>query len=109
DLFQSGCVNSLYDVACGVTKTSYAMTGTAAAGSTATLVAATLAQASGWFDQGSITFTSGQNAGFARTVKSYIAGSPGTLSLIAPFPFAPAAGDPFPAYPRCDQTIAAGR
>jgi hypothetical protein len=108
NLFQSGCVNSLYDAACGVSKASYAVTGIAAAGSTPSLVNATLAQASGWFDQGSIAFTSGQNAGFARTVKSYTAGSPGTLSLIAPFPFAPAAGDAFTAYPGCDKTNGAG-
>ncbi len=108
NLFQSGCVNSLYDAACGVLKAGYAVTGTAAAGATASLISATLAQASGWFDQGSIAFTSGQNAGFARTVKSYIAGSPGTLSLIAPFPFAPAVGDAFVAYPGCDKTNGPG-
>lgn len=108
NLFQSSCVNSLYDSACGVAKASYAVTGTAAAGSTASVVTASLAQATGWFDQGSITFTSGENTGFARTVKSYGAGSPGTLSLIAPFPFAPAPGDAFAAYPGCDKTNGAG-
>ena len=108
NLFQSGCVNSLYDAACGVAKASYAVAGTAAAGSTPSLVYATLAQASGWFDQGSIAFTSGQNTGFARTVKSYSAGTPGALSLIAPFPYAPAPGDAFTAYPGCDKTNGAG-
>jgi hypothetical protein len=108
NLFQSSCVNSLYDAACGVTRASYAVNGTAATGSTASVIAATLAQATAWFDQGSIAFTSGQNAGFARTVKSYSAGSPGTLSLIAPFPFAPAPGDTFTAYPGCDKTNGAG-
>ncbi len=108
NLFQSGCVNSLYDAACGVSRASYAVAGTAAGGSSPSLVNATLAQASGWFDQGSIGFTSGPNAGFARTVKSYIAGSPGTLALIAPFPFAPAPGDSFTAYPGCDKTNGAG-
>jgi len=108
NLFQSGCVNSLYDAACGAAKASYAVTGSASSGSTASVINATLAQATGWFDQGSIAFTGGQNAGFARTVKSYTAGRPGALSLIAPFPFVPAAGDAFTAYPGCDKTSGAG-
>ena len=108
NLFQSTCVNSLYDTACGVSRAAYLVGGTSAAGSTVSVVKATLAQAMGWFDQGSITFTSGQNKGFSRTVKTYTAGSPGTLSLIAPFPFAPAAGDTFTALPGCDKTTGPG-
>jgi hypothetical protein len=41
-------------------------------------------------------------------VKSYSAGGPGTLSLIAPFPFTPAAGDAFTAYAVCVKTNGAG-
>jgi len=108
NLYQSPCVNSLYDPACGVSRATYAVSGGAGAGSSASTVIATLTQATGWFDQGSITFTSGQNSGFARTVKSYVAGSPGTLALIAPLPFAPAAGDAFTALPGCDKTTGSG-
>jgi len=108
NLYQSTCVNSLYDAACGVSRGAYRVSGATASGSSASVLRATLAQPSGWFDQGSIAFTSGQNAGFARTVKSWASGSPGTLSLIAPFPFAPAAGDAFTALPGCDKTTGSG-
>jgi len=108
NLYQTTCVNSLYDPACGVVKASYAQNGTAASGSTASTINATLSQATNWFDQGSIIFTSGQNTGYARSVKTYTNGSPGTLTLIAPFPFAPSPGDAFTAYPGCDKTTGSG-
>lgn len=108
NLYQSTCVNSLYDPACGVPKASYRVSGAAASGSSASQIKATLAQPAEWFDQGSIAFTSGRNSGFARTVKTWAAGSPGTLSLIAPFPFAAAAGDTFVALPGCDKTNGPG-
>jgi len=108
NLYQSACVNSLYDAACGVNRAAYQVNGAAAAGSSTSAVTATLASPTGWFDQGSLIFTSGQNQGFARTVKSYVAGSPGTLSLIEPLPFAPAPGDTFQAFPGCDKTNGAG-
>jgi hypothetical protein len=38
-------------------------------------------------------------------VKSWVAGSPGTIALLAPFPNAAAAGDAFTIYPGCDKTL----
>lgn len=104
NLYQPGCVNTLGDASCGVALGAYAVGGTAAAGSTASAILAALGQASGWFDQGKATFTSGANAGTWRTVKSWVAGSPGTASLLAPFPNVPAPGDAFILYPGCDRT-----
>lgn len=105
NLWQPGCVNSLGDASCGVDLASFAVAGVAAAGSSASAVAASLAQATGYFDQGKIAFSSGANAGLARSVKSWIAGSPGSIALLAPFPSAPAAGDAFTIYPGCDKTL----
>jgi len=87
------------------------VSGAAASGSVANTVLAALTQATGWFDQGKISFTSGPNAGLSRGIKSWIAGSggaPGTVSLIAPFPVAPTSGDAFQIYPGCDKTLDAG-
>ena len=70
------------------------------------MVRAQIAQPSGYFDIGSIVLTSGALSGLSKTVKSWIAGLPGTLTLIAPFPIAPAVGDTFTAYPGCDLTQA---
>jgi len=108
NLYQAGCLNCLYDAGCGVNPAAWAVTGTAVGGSSGSVILATIAEATGWFDQGSVKFTSGVNAGVARTVKSWVSGSPGSLSLIAPFPAGPAAGDTFTALPGCDSTTGAG-
>jgi uncharacterized phage protein (TIGR02218 family) len=108
NLWQAGCVNILGDAACGVNLASYAMSGAAASGSSASAVLAALIQATGYFDQGKIAFTSGANAGLSRGIKTWVAGSggtPGTVALIAPCPTAPAAGDAFQITPGCDKTL----
>jgi uncharacterized phage protein (TIGR02218 family) len=105
NLWQPGCVNSLGDPSCGVNLASYAVNGSAAAGSNAHLVNASLAQPTGYFDQGKINFTSGANIGLWRSVKSWVTGSPGAIALLAPFPSAAAAGDAFTIYPGCDKTL----
>ena len=105
NLWQPGCVNSLGDASCGVNLPSFAVAGSAAAGSSASAIAATLAQPTSYFDQGKIAFTGGANAGLTRSVKYWVAGSPGMIALLAPFPNAPAAGDAFTIYPGCDKTL----
>lgn len=104
NLYQSGCVNTLFDPSCALAKSGFGVAGTALAGGTAGRISTTLANATGYFDLGSITFTGGANSGTSRCVKSYVQGSPGTVSLISPFPNAPAAGDTFTLYPGCDKT-----
>lgn len=106
NLYQAGCVNTLYDSSCALVKASFGVNGTAATGSTPSTINNTLAEATGYFDMGSITFTSGANSGLSRTVKSYTQGSPGTVTLISPFPVAPADGDTLTIYPGCDKTVA---
>ena len=61
---------------------------------------------SGWFDLGTVTFTSGANNGISRTVKSY---APGVLNFSLPWPYTPAPGDTFTAYPGCDKMQATCR
>jgi len=105
NLWQPGCVNSLGDPSCGVNLPSFAVSGSAATGSSVSVIAASLAQSTSYFDQGKIAFTSGANAGLTRSVKSWVAGSPGSIALLAPFPNVPAAGDAFTIYPGCDKTL----
>lgn len=106
NLYQAPCINTLFDASCALNRASFAVSGTVAAGSTPFVVDATLAQASGYFDQGSIVFTSGANNGVSRSVKSYSIGTPGMLVLLSPLPNVPAPGDTFTAYPGCDKTQA---
>jgi uncharacterized phage protein (TIGR02218 family) len=106
NLYQSGCINTLFDAGCTLNQASFAVNGSAASGSLTGTIYATLAQATGYFDLGKMQFTSGVNAGVWRSVKSHSLGSPSTIRLISPFPSAPAPGDAFTIYPGCDKTQA---
>lgn len=106
NLYQSSCVNTLFDASCGISSAAFQVNGTVAATSTTDSFTATLAQATGYFDLGYVTFTSGPNSGFSRTVQKYTKGTPGSVALISPFPAAPAPGDAFSIYPGCDKTQA---
>ena len=102
NLYSPTCLHTLYDSGCGVPRGTYAANGTVGAGSTATLIAFSGAQAS--HAQGSIVFASGVNANLRATVKSVAVGA--SLSLIYPLPSPPAAGDAFTVYAGCDHTQA---
>lgn len=101
NLYQSGCVNTLYDGTCGLIKSSFGVSATVSAVTSTSRFNAVLGQATDYFTQGTITFTSGANAGVSRTVKSWGAN---TFVMIAPFPNLPVIGDAFTAYPGCDKT-----
>jgi len=106
NLYQPGCVNNLGDTGCGVNLAALGVAGTALTGSTAAIISANLATTpTGEFNQGKVTFTSGVLNGMSRTVKSGVAGAPGTISLLFPFPSAPANGDTFTIYPGCNKSF----
>jgi uncharacterized phage protein (TIGR02218 family) len=102
NLYAPTCLHTLYDSGCGVARGTYATSGTAGAGSTATLIAFSGALAE--HAQGSIIFTSGANANVRATVKSAVAGT--SLTLMYPLPSPPATGDAFTVYAGCDHTSA---
>ena len=107
-LAQATCRWTLFSSGCGLTAATYASSGTVSAGSTTSSILSTISApiGSGTFTLGRIKFTSGVNSGISRSVRAWTAGSPGTLSLIAPLPSAPTAGDTFTAYPGCDKSMA---
>lgn len=100
NLYQPGCLHTLYDTGCGLSKAALGAATTAASGSTRQVLNCGLAQAAGYFDQGAVTFTSGANNGVTRNVKSY---APGVVTLSYPLPSLPSVGDGFTAYPGCDK------
>ena len=102
NLYQAGCVHTLFDAGCALNRASYATAKLVQAGSTKLLLNATLVQADGYFDQGTVLFSSGVNDGLRRTVKSYVTGA---LTLAYPLPDVPALGDAFTAYPGCDKLM----
>jgi len=110
-LYQSTCIHPLFDGGCGLNAAGYAVTGTVASvsGDGGTVSAAATPPASpansGTFTLGRIVMTSGASNGFARMVRSWIAGSPnGTFTLLKPFAIGIAPGDGFVAYPGCNKT-----
>lgn len=100
NVWQPGCLNSLYDSQCAVSRVAMRSSYTATGGTIISITESGAAQAAGYFDLGYVTFTSGVNSGQTRTVKSY---TPGTWTLISPLLSAPANGDTFYAFPGCDK------
>lgn len=107
-LYQPACANTLYDSPCALARAAWVINGTAQGvlAGNATVVHA-LAQATGYFDLGVMTFTSGANNGVSRTVKSYVnaIGNKG-ITTVRPWPGVVSAGDTFQIVPGCDKTQA---
>lgn len=103
ELYQSGCVNTLYGPACTLNQVNFAVNGTVLAGSAANNILANLSQATDYFSLGKMLFTSGANEGIWRGVKQYTNGSPSSITFSSPFEAAPAAGDTFTIYAGCDK------
>lgn len=100
NVYQPGCLNTLFDGACSLVKSGFGVAGTASGGSSTATVLCGLSNPAGWFDLGTITFTSGANAGVSRSIKQY---TPGVIQLMNPLVTAPAPGDTFTAYAGCDK------
>ena len=101
NIYQSGCMRTLYDGGCKVNREKFTVNGRVTANSTTgTELACNLTQADGWFNQGVIKFTSGRNAGLSRTVKEH---KNGRLSFALRLPSPPQSGDVFKIYPGCDK------
>lgn len=105
DVYQPGCLNTLYDSLCGVSRSARTVTGTASGATDSRRVtfSHSLAQAAGYFDLGAITFTTGANAGASRTVKQHTSGA---LTVLQPWAAAVAGGDAFAIVPGCDKSWA---
>lgn len=103
NFYQSGCNNTLFDTNCTLSPALFSSPGVVAVGSTAGSILANLGQPTGYYDLGKVVFTSGQLNTFALGVKSWVQGSPGTLTMNKPFPVTPAIGDTFTAYAGCDK------
>lgn len=102
ELYSAQCLRTVYDSECLVDRAAFTSAGAATGASTVgrTQFPSNLGQAAGFFDLGTITFTSGANSGAQRTVKSHAAG--GGLTLLSPLPAPVAAGDAFTIVPGCD-------
>ena len=102
NLFQLTCVHTLYDSGCGLVKNAYGTNGAVGTGATSATIP--WSGAAAVHTQGTITLTSGANAGVSATIKSVVVGT--SLTLAYPLQAAPAAGDGFTAYQGCDHRLA---
>jgi len=100
NVYQPTCLHALYDSGCTLVKNAFGTSGAVGAGSTASVI--NWSGASTNFQQGSITFTSGVNAGVTATVGSAVGGT--SMALLHPLESVPATGDGFTVYFGCDHT-----
>ena len=105
DVYQPGCLNTLYDSLCGVSRAGLTVSSAAAGATNASRIRFphVLAQAAGYFDLGVVTFTGGPNTGLSRTVRNHTADN---LTVLQPWPFDVTEGDAFTVYPGCDKSLA---
>ncbi len=102
EIWQPGCLNTLYDGKCTLSKSANAASGTVGAGVTLTVIPWS-GSVQDLYDQGTITFESGANVGVSRTVRQ---STPTGLTLARPLDYLPAVGDSFVVYHGCDKTMA---
>lgn len=110
NLYQAGCRHALFDAGCSLAASSYAVSGAVGAGSTRQIIFSSIGapSGSGTYALGRLVMTSGLNAGFARSVRSWSApagSAAGSLTLLSAFSFAVLPGDTFLAYPGCDKQL----
>lgn len=98
--YQPACVHALFDAGCGVNRATYVQTGSVNGSPTASVIPITVVQANGYFDLGTITFTSGANSGLSRFIKSHASNQ---LTLAQPLPVAPTVGNTFSIVPGCNK------
>jgi len=102
NLFQPGCLRTLYDSGCTVSRSAVAVNAMVASATSIAINTTTLGgYPAGYFDAGYIMFTSGALASTRRTIKSF---STPVIQLLNPLPTAPAVGDTFAIYPGCDKS-----
>ncbi|MGH6811311.1 MAG: DUF2163 domain-containing protein [Methylocella sp.] len=101
NVYSPSCLHVLYDSGCGLVKSAFAQAGSVGSGSTVSVINWT--GASNNFIQGSLTFSSGLNAGVSVNVKD---ADPG-VGLVLSYPLynVPATNDAFTVYFGCDHTL----
>ncbi|MFW1730195.1 DUF2163 domain-containing protein [Acinetobacter baumannii] len=102
NLYQPGCLNTLFDSACGLRSADFAVNTTIGANSTPNRILCDLSQPQGWFTQGVVEFLEGVNIGIKRTVRLH---ETGALLLTLPLLEMPAIGESIRVYPGCDKRL----
>ncbi|WP_289335572.1 DUF2163 domain-containing protein [Acinetobacter baumannii] len=102
NLYTPGCLNTLFDSACGLLSADFAVNTSIGTNSTPNRIFCDLSQPQGWFTQGVVEFLEGENIGIKRTVRLHEAGS---LILTLPLLKMPEIGEAIRVYPGCDKRL----
>ncbi|HCQ9869382.1 TPA: DUF2163 domain-containing protein [Acinetobacter baumannii] len=102
NLYQPGCLNTLFDSACGLRSADFAVNTTIGANSTPNRILCDLSQPQGWFTQGVVEFLEGVNIGIKRTARLH---ETGALLLTLPLLKMPEIGEAIRVYPGCDKRL----
>lgn len=109
NLFQPSCVNTFGDASCTINQNSFAVNGTVLAGASTASFSAAITNATGYFNQGKVKFTSGVNNGLTYSIsQSTYTGTVNIITPVGPMVAAPVNGDTFTAFPGCDRTLGSG-
>ena len=100
NLYQPGCLHTLYDSGCALSKGAFGWAAIVTSQSSVTQIYCNLPQADDYYSLGTILFYSGANNGVSRTVKKYYRG---VVTLSLPLLTPPSLGDALAAYPGCDK------
>lgn len=107
----AGCTNALYDVRCSLVRAEFTNPGVVAAGETNSRSRFNVSLSyypegvGAYYTLGVLTFTSGANLGEAREITLSASSASTYFQFNRPFPYTPAEGDTFTAYPGCDKTL----
>lgn len=102
NLYTPGCLNTLFDGACGLLSADFAVNTTIGTNSTPSRLLCELSQPQGWFTQGVVEFLEGVNIGIKRTVRLH---ESGVLLLTLPLLDMPEIGEAIRVYPGCDKRL----
>lgn len=102
NLYTPGCLNTLFDGACGLLSADFAVNTTIGTNSTPSRILCELSQPQGWFTQGVVEFLEGVNIGIKRTVRLH---ESGVLLLTLPLLDIPEIGEAIRVYPGCDKRL----
>jgi len=102
-LWQSSCTHVFGDAMCRFNRSSLPATFSAASGSTTTVIQGAPTTTTP-YAQGTIIAVTGGNAGYSRTISTFVSGGAVTVKLAFLSPVA--VGDQFQLLPGCDRTLA---
>jgi uncharacterized phage protein (TIGR02218 family) len=100
NVYQAGCLHSLYDSGCGLNRNLFDVIGEITGASTRFNLVTDLSEADDYFTLGTLEFLDGPNDGVRRTIKSYTSGE---IVPSFPLPYVPEVGNQIRVLPGCDK------